>query len=72
MVFRRYLLQNHSSVFCHRADPLKAMGLAAPSVSDQTSPLSLIWAITYLADLSLLRRSSMFIALSLTHIPSLR
>ena len=26
----------------------------------------------YLADLSLLRRSSMFIALSLTHIPSLR
>ena len=43
MVFPRYLLQNHSSVFCHPVDPLKAMGLAAPSVSDQTSPVSVNW-----------------------------
>jgi len=30
-------------VFCHLADPLKAMGLAAPSVSDQTSPVPVNW-----------------------------
>jgi len=43
MVFRRYLRQNHSSVFCHLTDPLKAMDLVAPIASGRTLLVSVNW-----------------------------
>ena len=35
MEFLRCLLQNRSSAFCHLPDPLRAMGLVAPSALSQ-------------------------------------